>query len=275
MDNRLTPSHRHNIKARIQSRFKSTLIAAHSGSSYSIGFLSLIGRPHLTFFLLLLAMSGGFFKGTSIDQDSRFPDKQKKLLAKMQFPHEYDEKVNLLPIRLELLRNWISQKVEGILGLEDEVVVDLIINSIEAAQKLARAGKKEGLLDPRELQITLTGFLEKQAKPFVLELWKMLLAAGQTSNGIAPQLLEETKAKILEAKNAQLIAAGLPPMTIATSTTTPTAAGTTVGETKPPRVSRFGPSPAVSNITQHTPSQHACNTTIGDVNRISFRGLLD
>jgi serine/arginine repetitive matrix protein 1 len=36
---------------------------------------------------------GGFFKGTSLEQDSRFKDKLKKLLKSMKFPEEYNSKV--------------------------------------------------------------------------------------------------------------------------------------------------------------------------------------
>jgi hypothetical protein len=32
-------------------------------------------------------------QGTSIDQDARFGDKQKKLIASMKFPPEFDKKV--------------------------------------------------------------------------------------------------------------------------------------------------------------------------------------
>ena len=211
-------------------------------------------------------MSGGFFKGTSIDQDARFPDKNKKLLAKMQFPPEYDEKVNIAPIRLELLRGWISKKVESILGVEDEVVVELILNSLESAQSAAKSGKREGLLDPRELQITLTGFLEKQAKPFMIELWKMLVSAGQTTTGIPVQLLEMKKAEILAQKNEQLAKLGLsavvpgasnpapsvPNTVTATTSTNPTAPTAATGTVK--RQSRFGP-PVTSVSKAHAKRQ--------------------
>ncbi len=36
----------------------------------------------------------GFFKGTSAEQDSRFANKQKKLLKQMKFPENIDVKVN-------------------------------------------------------------------------------------------------------------------------------------------------------------------------------------
>ena len=36
----------------------------------------------------------GFFKGTSAEQDSRFANKQKKLLKQMKFPDNIDVKVS-------------------------------------------------------------------------------------------------------------------------------------------------------------------------------------
>jgi serine/arginine repetitive matrix protein 1 len=46
-------------------------------------------------------MSGGFFRGTSLDQDARFGNKQKKFMAKMKFPPCFDQKVYIL---LSILR---------------------------------------------------------------------------------------------------------------------------------------------------------------------------
>jgi serine/arginine repetitive matrix protein 1 len=37
----------------------------------------------------------GFFKGTSADQDSRFSDKNKKLMKTMKFADNIDKKVNI------------------------------------------------------------------------------------------------------------------------------------------------------------------------------------
>jgi serine/arginine repetitive matrix protein 1 len=40
----------------------------------------------------------GFFKGTSAEQDSRFANKQKKLLKQMKFPDNIDIKVKRMKI---------------------------------------------------------------------------------------------------------------------------------------------------------------------------------
>ena len=43
----------------------------------------------------------GFFKGTSAEQDSRFANKQKKLLKQMKFPDNIDVKVSQHAIEIE------------------------------------------------------------------------------------------------------------------------------------------------------------------------------
>jgi len=41
-------------------------------------------------------MDAGFFKGTSSEQDTRFSDKQSKLLKSLKFPPEFDKKVRVI-----------------------------------------------------------------------------------------------------------------------------------------------------------------------------------
>ena len=219
-------------------------------------------------------MSGGFFKGTSVEQDSRFGDKQKQLLSKMHFPPEYDTKVDLARVRIEVLKPWMASRLKEMLGFEDEVVVDLAYNSLETHAKAAVAAQAKGgkggiatQLDPRELQITLTGFLEKQAKPFVLELWKLLISAAANPAGIPQQLLDEKKNAILaeQQKQRDMIAAaaataranvGLAPGFSAGPT--PTMQGASAAAAPPAfnpdgtrkRASRFGPAPSVRPPSQ-------------------------
>ena len=234
-------------------------------------------------------MSGGFYRGTTLEQDSRFADKQQQLLKRMNFPSEYDCKIDLAKVRLEVIKPWcephsnkggergacraenacadsllvclprcccrIGHRIQEILGFEDDVVVVLIFNSLESAAKASSSksgGTKGAGLDPRELQITLTGFLEKSAKPFVLELWKLLLSAASTPTGIPQQMIEAKKAEMLQeqtkqrdmiaaAANAARIAAGL--SVAAAASTAPAASAAVVGgaDGSRKRASRFGP----------------------------------
>merc|ERR1711903_283845 len=57
-------------------------------------------------------------------------------------------------------------------------------------------------VDPQQLQVQLTGFLNKQAQPFVAELWKLLLDAQDSPHGI-PRAFVERKKQELVARRAE------------------------------------------------------------------------
>jgi hypothetical protein len=54
-------------------------------------------------FIELIMADAGFFKGTSAEQDSRFANKQKKLLKQMKFPANIDVKVRSNTCRQRVL----------------------------------------------------------------------------------------------------------------------------------------------------------------------------
>ncbi|GKV08059.1 hypothetical protein SLEP1_g19745 [Rubroshorea leprosula] len=80
-------------------------------------------------------MSGGFFLGTSAEQDTRFSNKQAKLLKSQKFA--------------------LIQEVNG-----------------------------------KEVQISLTGFMEKSTGKFMKELWSLLLSAQKNVSGVPQQFLD-------------------------------------------------------------------------------------
>lgn len=132
-------------------------------------------------------MSGTAFRGVSAEQDSRFGNKEKKLLKSLAktFPPEFKEKPALENVHWESIKPWIAQRITELLnGVEDDVLIQYAIEQVE--------GKKE--IDPRMLQISLTGFLEKNTGVFCKELWNLLLSASKTPSGI-PQEFLDAKAK--------------------------------------------------------------------------------
>ncbi|KAI7906117.1 PWI domain-containing protein [Cokeromyces recurvatus] len=131
----------------------------------------------------------GFFKGTSADQDSRFSNKEKKLLKSMSFPPEFDQKVDIKKVNLDVIKPWISNKITELLGLEDEVVIDYTCSLLE-----------EPDLDPKRMQINLTGFLESKTKDFLSELWNLLLSAQNSVGGIPAQFIEQKKEELRRKK---------------------------------------------------------------------------
>merc|ERR1711879_391227 len=74
----------------------------------------------------------------------------------------------------------------------DDVVIMLIINLLESAHK------NKIPPDPKEIQIQVTGFLEKDAAPFMRELWDHIVSASRNPGGIPTKMLEDAKKTISE-----------------------------------------------------------------------------
>ncbi|KAI8393875.1 PWI domain-containing protein [Radiomyces spectabilis] len=131
----------------------------------------------------------GFFKGTSSEQDSRFSNKEKKLLKSMSFPPEFDQKVDFKKVNMDVIKPWISNRITQLLGFEDEVVIDFACGLLEEKNP-----------DPKMMQINLTGFLEKNTQSFILELWLLLLSAQESVGGIPKVFLEQKKEELRQKK---------------------------------------------------------------------------
>jgi serine/arginine repetitive matrix protein 1 len=130
----------------------------------------------------------GFFKGTSAEQDSRFANKQKKLLKQMKFPDNIDVKIDMLKINLDVIKPWITKRLQELLGIEDDVVIEFVFNQLEDKNP-----------DPKMMQINLTGFLSgSKARLFIGELWKFLASAQTSPDGIPAELVEMKKKELLK-----------------------------------------------------------------------------
>ncbi|CAF2030621.1 unnamed protein product [Rotaria magnacalcarata] len=130
----------------------------------------------------------GFFKGTSAEQDSRFANKQKKLLKQMKFPDNIDVKIDMLKVKLDVLKSWITKRLQELLGIEDDVVIEFVFNQLEDKNP-----------DPKMMQINLTGFLGgSKARLFIGELWKHLASAQSSPDGIPAEFVEMKKRELLK-----------------------------------------------------------------------------
>lgn len=127
-------------------------------------------------------------QGTSVDQDSRYFNQDKKILAKMVFPDCFSERVDLAKVQQEVIHQWVTERLTALLGFEDDIVVAMVINLLEP-----KAGEP---LDPRNLQMALTGFLAKDAAPFAKELWELLLSAQANPTGIPTAILDKKKREL-------------------------------------------------------------------------------
>lgn len=111
----------------------------------------------------------------------------------MSFPKCFDEKVDLKKVKLEVIHQWVTERITQLLGFEDDIVVSLVNNLLEP--------KVDEKLDPRHLQISITGFLEKDTATFTQELWELLLSAQAHATGIPTQLLEKKKQELEQLAN--------------------------------------------------------------------------
>ncbi|KIJ32179.1 hypothetical protein M422DRAFT_184970 [Sphaerobolus stellatus SS14] len=131
----------------------------------------------------------GFFKGTSTEQDRRFSDKELKLLKSMKFPANFDKKVNMKQVNLQVLRPWIAKKIISLVGFEDDVLVEFVSGLLEEQQRP----------DPKRMHINLTGFLNNDTTEFMTSLWSLLLEAQDSPAGIPHSFVEEKKAEMRNA----------------------------------------------------------------------------
>lgn len=140
-------------------------------------------------------MDGGF-RGTNADQDIRFSDKDRKLMKQMKFEPCLDQKVDLTKVNIDVLKPWITTKVNNILGMEDDVVINYVFNTFD-----------EPNFNPKRLQINLAGFLNaRKAREFMGELWGMMLEAQASEDGIPASLIDKKmkELKAAEGNNSEL-----------------------------------------------------------------------
>ncbi|KAI1730693.1 PWI domain-containing protein [Ditylenchus destructor] len=143
-------------------------------------------------------MDAGFYRGTNADQDNRFTDKEKKLLKTMKFEPVLDVKVDLSKVNIEVIKPWITAKLNDILGIEDDVVIEFVFTQLEDAKNV----------NPKIMQINLTGFLNaRRSREFMAELWAMFVDAQGSPDGI-PKAIVEKKIKELQITGANTVKLG-------------------------------------------------------------------
>ncbi|RBR16062.1 uncharacterized protein FIESC28_07082 [Fusarium coffeatum] len=113
-----------------------------------------------------------------------------RLMKSTKFPAEFSQKVDMQKVNLQVMKKWIASKISDILGNEDDVVIELVFNLIEGPR----------YPDIKSLQIQLTGFLDKDTAPFCKDLWKLLLSAQSSPQGVPKELLEAKKLELMQEK---------------------------------------------------------------------------
>ncbi|KAK5969375.1 hypothetical protein GCK32_010946 [Trichostrongylus colubriformis] len=90
-------------------------------------------------------------------------------------------KINMDKINLDVIKPWITLRINEILGIEDDVVIEYIMSQLE-----------EKNINPKIMQINITGFLNaRRAREFMGELWMLLIEADESEDGIPRSLIEK------------------------------------------------------------------------------------
>ncbi|KAJ2744819.1 separin protein [Coemansia sp. BCRC 34301] len=136
-------------------------------------------------------MSGAFFRGTSLAQDQRFGDATQKLIAQTTFSSILKKRIDMAKVNMQVIKPWISQKINSLLGIEDDVLFEYVVNMLEESDKP----------DGKAMQVNLTGFLESKTEEFMQSLWSVLLEAQKGPGGIPESLI---RGKVQEMKRERV-----------------------------------------------------------------------
>ena len=131
-----------------------------------------------------------FYKGTSLAQDGRFVNPDKKIQSKLNYPEEFSHKISKNKINIPIIKQWISKKINDILSFDDELLTNLIVNLIEE--------NENEFIDGKNIYYSIMGFLGDDTFKFCQELWKILSKGENSKNFIPIELIQEKKIEIEE-----------------------------------------------------------------------------
>lgn len=169
-------------------------------------------------------------QGTSQEQDSRFSDKDARLLKFIKFDPILDKKVDMRKVNLVVMRPWVTKKVVELVGLEDEVVVEYAMELLEDKSNpvcfihffVTRIHTNEhdlSLADPRweknadrinwiphwqgavtrhvlSFAYTSDSAIRIKTSEFMRSLWDLLISAQDSIGGIPAQFLDAKKEEL-------------------------------------------------------------------------------
>ena len=135
-------------------------------------------------------------------------DVDKRLLRTTKFPAEFNVKVDMTKVNIPVIKKWVSDELAKILQNDDDVVTELVFNIVEGTKNVGLreswvrvtgvTANVERQPNPKELQIALGGFLEKDAPNFAKELWKLCISGQNSPQGIPKELLEAKKLELIQ-----------------------------------------------------------------------------
>ncbi|KAI5288226.1 Serine/arginine repetitive matrix protein 1, partial [Ascosphaera aggregata] len=95
-----------------------------------------------------------------------------KLLRQTKFPPEFNKKVDMKKVNVEVMKKSVG--LNQFVGLREP--------------------------DIKSLQIQLTGFLDKETPKFCKKLWELCLSAQENPQGVPKELLEAKKLELRQEK---------------------------------------------------------------------------
>jgi len=67
-------------------------------------------------------------------------DVDKRLLRTTKFPPEFNVKVDMTKVNFPVIKRWVQDEIERILGTQDEVVMNTIFNLVEESRYVSQSG---------------------------------------------------------------------------------------------------------------------------------------
>ncbi|TID16871.1 hypothetical protein E6O75_ATG09637 [Venturia nashicola] len=116
-----------------------------------------------------------------------------KVFKKTAFPPDFNKKVDLNKVNLEVLKQHYLERCCDLMGDDD-------ITPNWGWEMLTEHGSP----NIKYFQIKMLGFLDKNAAKFSKELWALFLSAQEDPNGIPPQLLEAKKEELKKQREERL-----------------------------------------------------------------------
>ena len=95
----------------------------------------------------------------------RFSDKDKLSRQTLRFDPSLNRRERITSADIERLRPYVTEKLSDLSGVDDDILTEYVLSSMEAKDD-------DGRVDGKQIQIAISGFLEDKAGAFVTELWK-------------------------------------------------------------------------------------------------------
>ena len=137
--------------------------------------------------------------------------------GKIKYPasfYNYSAKLDLIKINKPILQLWITNEITSLLGFEDEIVTNTVINLFGLSttddgtsgsdhNSMSNQQLNE-MVDPKQAHVVLSGFFnEDVALQFCVTLWDYMIDASQQPTGIPRQIIEAKKRQLQQEKEQQ------------------------------------------------------------------------